>query len=234
MAKFYGIGIGPGDSQLITVKASKLLGELDIIYTPEAKKAGKSLALTIAEPYLSEAVEIKQRHFPMVACQSEKEAQWQSIGQEIIADVLSGKNVAFITLGDAMLYSTYSYLLEIVGSQIETQTIPGITSFSTMASVLGQPLTMDEESLAVVPATAPASKIEAALQIHDSLVLMKVANHLDKILPLLEKYQLLDKTFLVSHASMPEQKILRGVSDLRLDSKLSYFTTMIVKKTILS
>ena len=230
MAKFYGIGIGPGDSELVTVKASRLLGQLDILYTPEAKKGSKSFALSIAAPYLIEQLEIKQRHFPMVAASSEKEAQWQAIAEEIVADVQAGRNVGFITLGDPMVYSTYSYLLQLVKDEIDTQTVPGITSFSSMASALGQPLTMDEESLAVVPATAPPEKIDAALALHDSIVLMKVANHLDVVLPLLEKHGLLENSFLVSHASGEKEQILEGLESLSPDSKLPYFTSLLVKK----
>ena len=98
MAKFYGIGVGPGDSELVTVKASRLLEDLDILYTPEAKKGSKSFALGIAEPYLKEHLEIKQRHFPMVRSNSTKEVQWQAISAEIAEDVRSGKNVGFVRL----------------------------------------------------------------------------------------------------------------------------------------
>ena len=219
MATFYGIGIGPGDSELVTVKAKNILQTLDILYTPEAKRGSKSVALTIASPYVSDHLEIKQRHFPMVRSLEKKEPQWEQIAAEIVEDVKAGKNVGFITLGDPMVYSTYSYLLRLIGNSIDTQTIPGITSFGSMASVLGQPLTMDEESFAVVPATADADKIDQALAIH-----------LDVILPLLEKYDLIEKTFLVSHASTEKQRILYGVSDLTVDDKLDYFTTLLVKK----
>ena len=218
MATFYGIGIGPGDSELVTVKAKNILQTLDILYTPEAKRGSKSVALTIASPYVSDHLEIKQRHFPMVRSLEKKEPQWEQIAAEIVEDVKAGKNVGFITLGDPMVYSTYSYLLRLIGDSIDTQTIPGITSFGSMASVLGQPLTMDEESFAVVPA------------IHDTVVIMKVARHLDVVLPLLEKHDLIEKTFLVSHASTEKQKILYGVSELTVDDKLDYFTTLLVKK----
>ncbi|MBF0779522.1 MULTISPECIES: cobalt-factor II C(20)-methyltransferase [unclassified Granulicatella] len=230
MAKFYGIGIGPGDSELVTVKASRLLSELDILYTPEAKMGGKSLALKIADPYIKEDLEIKQRHFPMVRDRSLKEGQWKEIADEIVQDVKSGKNVGFITLGDPMVYSTYSYLLEIIGDSIETQTIPGITSFNSIASQVNIPLVMDEESFAIVPATSGAEKLEEALKLHETVVIMKVANHLAMVLPLLEKYNLLHSTVLVSHASMDKQTIRRDISDLSVDEKLTYFTTMIVKK----
>lgn len=232
MAKFYGIGVGPGDSELVTIKASRLLEDLDILYTPEAKKGSKSFALGIAEPYLKEHLEIKQRHFPMVRSNSTKEVQWQAISAEIAEDVKSGKNVGFITLGDPMVYSTYSYLLALLEKEIDCQTIPGITSFCSMASELGQPLTMDEESLAVMPATASAEKIEAALELHDSIVIMKVANHLDTVLPLLEKIGLLQQTFMVSNSSTDKQQTLLGLEGITLETKLPYFTTFLVKKKI--
>ncbi|WP_105129026.1 cobalt-factor II C(20)-methyltransferase [Streptococcus suis] len=230
MARFYGIGIGPGDSELVTVKASRILGELDILYTPEAKRGAKSLALEIAGPYLGEELMIKQRHFPMVRDKSYKEGQWQEIAEEIVADVQAGKNVGFITLGDPMVFSTYSYLLDLIGHRIETKTIPGITSYNSIAAEVGLPLVMDEESFAVVPATAGVQQLETVLRIHDTIVIMKVANHLAEVLPLLKRLDLLEKTILVSRSSTDQQEIRHGIADLSLDEKLSYFSTMLVKK----
>lgn len=230
MVRFYGIGIGPGDSELVTVKASRILGELDILYTPEAKKGAKSLALEIAGPYLSEELMIKQRHFPMVRDKSHKEGQWLDIAEEIVADVQAGKNVGFITLGDPMVFSTYSYLLDIIGHRIETKTIPGITSYNSIAAEVGLPLVMDEESFAVVPATAGVQHLEAVLRTHETVVIMKVANHLAEVLPLLKQFDLLDKTVLVSRSSTDLQEIRHGVADLSPEEKLSYFSTMLVKK----
>ncbi|HEM2741444.1 cobalt-factor II C(20)-methyltransferase [Streptococcus suis] len=230
MARFYGIGIGPGDSELVTVKASRILGELDILYTPEAKRGAKSLALEIAGPYLGEELMIKQRHFPMVRDKSHKEGQWQEIAEEIVADVQAGKNVGFITLGDPMVFSTYSYLLDLIGHRIETKTIPGITSYNSIAAEVGLPLVMDEESFAVVPATAGVQQLETVLRTHDTIVIMKVANHLAEVLPLLKRLDLLEKTILVSRSSTDQQEIRHGIVDLSLDEKLSYFSTMLVKK----
>lgn len=232
MSTFYGIGVGPGDSELVTVKASHLLHDIDILYTPKAKLGGQSLALKIATPYLNKNLEVKQRHFPMTSSKKIKQDQWETIAKEIISDVNNGKNVGFITLGDPMVYSTYSYLLVLVRDAIQTKTIPGITSFGSIAAELEQPLTMDDESFAVVPATTTPDKIELALQLHDTIVFMKVARHLDIILPLLKKYDLLDKTFMVSNVSSKEQEVLKVMTDVSWDKNLSYFTTMIVKKNV--
>lgn len=232
MSKFYGIGIGPGDSELVTIKASKVLQQIDVLYTPEAKMGGKSLALQIANPYVKEDLEIKQRHFPMVRNIEEKIGPWTEIAKEIVVDVKAGKNVGFITLGDPMVYSTYSYLLDIIGDEIETETIPGITSYNSIASVVGVPLVMDEESFAIVPATAGRDKLEEALKVHETVVIMKVSNHLSMILPLLKAYNLLDTTIMVSNSTTEKQTITYGVADLDVEKKLSYFTTMITKRKL--
>lgn len=230
MAKFYGIGTGPGDSELMTVKGAKLLGRVDILYTPEAKKAGKSLALSIVEPYLKEELEIKQRHFPMTRDQAEKVASWERIAAEIAVDVKAGKDVAFITLGDPMVYSTYSYLLELLVDQIETETIPGIASFISMASQVQLPLCLDEEMFCVMPATVSKEALEQGIQQNDTIVLMKVANHLEKVLPLLKAEGLLEQTVLISNASQEKEQRQLSISELQITDKLSYFSTMIVYK----
>ena len=133
MAKFYGIGTGPGDSSLVTVKAINTLKNIDILYTPEAKKGGDSLALSIVKEYVPDKVEIKSRHFPMSNHGTDKIEAWEDISKEIVSDVKSGKDVGFITLGDPMIYSTYVYVMERIMEDIEVETIPGISSFSNIA-----------------------------------------------------------------------------------------------------
>ncbi|WEG72732.1 cobalt-factor II C(20)-methyltransferase [Vagococcus intermedius] len=230
MAKFYGIGTGPGDSDLMTVKGANLLKKMSVLYTPEAKKASKSLALSIVEPFLNPELEIKQRHFPMTNDWEEKMISWQTIAKEISADVRSGQDVAFITLGDPMVYSTYSYLLDLLDDDIETETVPGIASFISMASQVQLPLCIDEEKFAVIPATVSAEEIKNGILQNDTVVLMKVANHLPKVLPILREANLLEQTILISHASQAKEVRQMTIKNLKETDKLSYFSTMIVYK----
>lgn len=231
MAKFYGIGTGPGDSEFLTVKGKKTLEMIDCLYTPEPKKKGKSLALSIVSPYLPETLEIKQRHFPMVNNLSEKEDAWNDIANEILEEVKAGKNVGFITLGDPMVYSTYSYLLERLSDHIETETIPGISSFCSMSNALQIPLVMDEETYSVVPATASENVINTALETFSTVIIMKVSIELPKIKKLLEEKELLGSSVLISNASMEDEKIIMGLEDLDETERISYFSTIIVYKT---
>lgn len=230
MAKFYGIGTGPGDSELLTVKAVHTLEKLDVLYTPEPKKGGSSLALKIVSPYLPERLAIKQRYFPMSYNKEEKQQAWERIAAEMKEDILAGKNTGFITLGDPMIYSTYSYLLELLKTEVETETITGISSFSYISSRIGWPLVMDEESLAVIPVTSGEDAIDQALSYFQTVILMKAASNMPMVLRLLDRHQLLEKAVLVSNASMAGEKITYGLNQLHDDEKLSYFSTIIVKK----
>lgn len=229
MSKLYGIGVGPGDSDLLTVKATKMINTLDILYTPIAHNGMKSTALRIATPYLNNQTEVKERHFPMTRNVSEREKSWQEIAKEVINDVKSGKNVGFLTLGDPSVYSTFSYIQKIVESQIEVEVIAGISSFSQIAATLKQPLMLDEESLTVVPATKDIDVIEKFVNDNQNIVLMKISSKFTEIFNLLQKLDLLDNATIISNASMADEKVIL-VRDLEANSKIPYFSTMIIKK----
>ena len=230
MAKFYGIGTGPGDSSLVTVKAVNTLKILDILYTPEPKKGTDSLALSIVKEYIPDTVEIKQRHFPMNSDSVEKMAAWDQVAEEIVTDVKGGKNVGFITLGDPMIYSTYVYVMERLIDEIEVETIPGISSFSNIASNQNFPLVMDTDPLIVIPCTMEEEKIDEALQKYDCMVLMKVYKNFKQIIEKLEKYNLIDNAILVSNSSQDREVVYKDLRDVHLQEKISYFSTILVNK----
>ena len=230
MAKFYGIGTGPGDSTLVTIKAVNTIKMLDILYTPEPKKGGDSLALSIVKEYVPDTVEIKQRHFPMNNDSVEKMASWDAIAAEIKADVKAGKEVGFITLGDPMIYSTYVYIMERLMDEREVETIPGISSFSNIASNQNFPLVMDTDPLMVIPCTMEEEKIDAALQTYDCFVLMKVYKNFKEIVQKLEKYDLIDSAILVSNSSQEREVVYKDLRDVHLQEKISYFSTILVNR----
>ena len=230
MAKIYGLGTGPGDSSLVTVKAVNTFKILDILYTPEPKKGTDSLALSIVKEYIPDTVEIKQRHFPMNSDSVEKMAAWDQVAEEIVTDVKGGKNVGFITLGDPMIYSTYVYVMERLIDEIEVETIPGISSFSNIASNQNFPLVMDTDPLIVIPCTMEEEKIDEALQKYDCMVLMKVYKNFKQIIEKLEKYNLIDNAILVSNSSQDREVVYKDLRDVHLQEKISYFSTILVNK----
>ena len=232
MAKFYGIGTGPGDSSLLTIKAVETLQNLDTLYTPEAKKGGESLALSIVSKYLPDGLEIKSRHFPMNFNDAEKILAWNQIADEIVEDVRAGKNVGFVTLGDPSdiqhicIYNGKTY------RKYRCKTIPGISSFSNIASNQNFPLVMDREPLIIIPCTIEEEKIDYALENYSSIVLMKVYKNFKEIIGKLEKNGLIEHSILVSNSSQEREEVYTNLRDLNLEEKISYFSTILVNKEV--
>ena len=229
MASFYGIGVGPGDSKLLTVKAVDTIKQLDVLFTPQAHRSSKSVAERIASPYLTADLVIKRRHFPMVNDWSAKVTCWRKIADEIKADVQNGQNVGFLTLGDPSVYSTFSYIANMLKEEINVQTIAGVSAFSQIAASLSLPLMLDEESLEVIPATAEKEKLTQVIDLNDNVVIMKIATNFKTVYQILQKRGLLEKTVVVENASMAEQHIKR-LADYSANDKLPYFTTALLKK----
>lgn len=232
MAKFYGIGTGPGDSSLLTIKAVETLKKIDILFTPEPKKGGESLALSIVKEYLPKDLEIRQRHFPMNFNGEEKIKAWEEIALEIENEInINGKDVGFITLGDPMIYSTYVYIMERLSEDVEVVTIPGISSFSNIASSNNFPLVMDTDSLVVAPCTMQEDKLDFILQNYNCIVLMKVYRNFAQIINKLEKYEIIDNAILVSNSSQDGEKVYKNLKEVGLEDKISYFSTILINKS---
>lgn len=231
MGTFYGIGVGPGNSELMTVKAVKTIEQLDILYTPKAHKSALSFAEQIAMPYFTDSLTIKRRHFPMTHNLEEKQQSWNEIAAEIVQDVKAGNDVGFITLGDPSVYSTYSYLADIVRDDVPIKTIAGISSYSQIAAEVSIPLTIDDESLEVIPATASLDKISQALDVNDNVILMKVSTKFEAIYKLLSDRELLGNALLVTDASLESEKT-RKLSEMDVSEKVPYFSTVLIKKQL--
>lgn len=228
--KLYGIGTGPGAPDLITVRAANTLAKMAIVYAPAAKKGGDSLALSIIRQYIGPQTEVKERHFPMSNNSAEKEQAWQAVTDEIVADVNAGKQVAFVSLGDVMLYSTWVSILERLPDALNVEIIPGITSFALIAAKTKRPLAMETQSLVVIACTVGKEVLEQALKQHSSLVLMKAASCFADVRSLIEKLGLLDHAVLVADASLSTERQFRNLADVPEDEKLPYFTTILVNK----
>ncbi len=175
--KFFGVGIGPGCPDLITVKGSRLIAEADVIYVPTKNGITSSVAYKTIKPYLKSA-EIKPAKFSMSYKPEVLEEYRSKIICEIKDDLISGKNVVFVTLGDPMLYSTYIYILNGLKKSLENfdfETVPGITSFSALAAKSSVPLVEENEVLTVYPVTHFSKEnFETLYEKSDSMILMKI------------------------------------------------------------
>ncbi|KIS42237.1 cobalt-factor II C(20)-methyltransferase [Kosakonia radicincitans] len=228
--KLYALSTGPGATDLITVRGARILGTLDVLYAPAGRKGGDSLALSIVREYLGAQTEVRCCHFPMSADSAEKEAVWDDVAAALAAEVQAGKQVGFITLGDAMLFSTWVFLLQRLGQPQWLEIVPGVTSFAAIAARAQVPLAMEQQSLGVVSCTAPEDEIRRALQQHDSLVLMKVYGRFARIKALLAQAGLLDHALMMAEATLPGEQCWRQLSEVRDDQPLPYFSTILVNK----
>ncbi|MEJ8322482.1 cobalt-factor II C(20)-methyltransferase [Kosakonia sacchari] len=228
--KLYALSTGPGAADLITVRGARILGKLDVLYAPAGRKGGDSLALSIVREYLGEQTEVRCCHFPMSADSAEKEAVWDEVAAALEAEVQAGKLVGFITLGDAMLFSTWVFLLQRLQQPEKVEIVPGVTSFAAIAARAQTPLAMEQQSLAVVSCTAPESDIRQALAQHDSLVLMKVYGRFARIKALLAQAGLLDHALMMAEATLPGEQCWRQLREVNDDQPLPYFSTILVNK----
>ncbi|MDU4995836.1 MAG: cobalt-factor II C(20)-methyltransferase [Enterobacteriaceae bacterium] len=228
--RLYALGIGPGASDLLTVRAARVLGKLDVLYAPAGRKGGDSLALSIVREYLGEQTEIRCTHFPMSADSAEKEAVWDEVAAALSAETRAGKQVGFITLGDAMLFSTWVFLLQRLGRPDWLEIVPGVTSFAAIAARTQAPLAMEQQSLAVVSCTAPEDEIKQALANHDSLVLMKVYGRFARVKALLADAGLLDRAVMMAEATLPGEQCWRQLAEVSDEQPLPYFSTILVNK----
>ena len=227
---FYGIGVGVGNNLTVTKKAIDVLGALDILYVPRAKKAENyCTAHSIVRDYINERTIIKSKHFPMNYNTSELQKSWGEIASEIINDVSEGKEVGFITIGDPMVYSTYIYLLKILKDKIKVTTIPGIASFLDIASNNNFPLVEGDDPLIILPATMDRERLRSYIKNENSIVLMKVYNNFDEILEMLIGEGLENHSLVVSNSSKDEEIIYQNIKNIN-KSDISYFTTILINK----
>lgn len=230
--KFYGIGVGPGDPELLTFKAFRVLERVDVLCVPKSSADKDSLALAVVEKALLRKYDLLELHFPMSKDPGVLRDSWNEAGEAVAGQVRAGRLVVFVTIGDPMLYSTYGYVLRYLKeyhSDLEVETIPGVTAFSACASFTGAPLVEGDETLAVVPAAYDLERLKQALDNFDNVVVMKVNRRFPEVLALLKELGLADKAVYINRCGYEDQYYTRDLDSL-LDSRLDYMSLLIVRK----
>ncbi len=226
-AAIYGVGVGPGDAGLVTVRAAEVLGGCSAVLAPAPRRGGESLALEIAGSYLSPACKVVTAHFPMTEDRAVLEAAWDEAAATLLR-LAAAPPVAFITLGDAMLYSTWSYLLAAIlrrapGAAVET--IPGVTAMAACSAAVGRPLAEGREPLLVWPGEPPADPA-ALLDVAPNVVFMKADRHLAALAGAAEDAGA--EAVAVRRASQIDA---RSTTDLRSwTDEREYFTTVLMHR----
>ena len=228
----YGIGVGPGDPDLITMKAVKLLKTVDVIFTASSTKNDFSLAMEIAQPYLPDSVEVQSLSFPMTTDKSVANRAWEQNAAVIAEQVKAGKRVAFLTLGDPLTYSTFGYVLQKIQklhTEVPVQTVPGITSYQAAASRINRVLVEAEESLLLTSGAFGGENVRKVNGSVENVVLLKAYKNVGDITDALDEAGMINNSAAVSKCGREGEAIthdIRGLSSKDPD----YWTLILAKK----
>lgn len=229
----YGIGVGPGEPEWLTLKARRLLQEVPVVAYPKSCSAATSYALNIVERFLNPSRQtLVGLSFPMTGHAEERQEARAQAARQLGEILLSGQDVAWITEGDPLLYSTFIHVMKEIEREnpaIPVEIVPGISSINGAAAQLKLPLVDGDERLAVVPASDNRQQMKALLDTFDTVVFLKVAKVLDRMVDLLEELNRLDSAWVATKVSSGEERLIHDVRRLK-GEKLPYFTLMVVKK----
>lgn len=233
MAVIYAVGVGPGDPELLTRKAERIIRQCPVICAPTGAADAASYALSIVEHLLDRSrQEIISKVFPMLKKGPELEAAWEEVANEVIERIDRGEDVAFITIGDPCLYSTFLYIYRIVREKradIPVEIIPGISSINAAAAAAGIPLGIASDRIAILPATYEDYELRKTLKEFDTVVLMKVNRVFDRIFALLLELGMVDKGVFIRRVGSPQQEVIFDLSSL-LGRELDYLSMLIVRR----
>ena len=225
---FYGVGVGPGDPELLTLKAVRLLERCPVIAAPRTK-SGEMLALDIA----SAAVDLGEKtivplYFSMERDKAVQHAAHVDAAEAVRPYLDAGQDVAMLNLGDVSIYATYVYLMEILGEQgYETVMVPGVPSFCAVAARLGVSLTEMNSPLHIAPG---GMALDEVLDQPGTKVLMKSGRQMPAVLDALAERDMLGKSMLVQNCGLPGETVYPDLSQSRPEGGHGYFSTVIVKE----
>ena len=213
----YGVGVGPGAPDLLTLRAVRVLGEVDVILAAASPRNDFSAALDTARPHLRPDVRVQRLEFPMTRDKAVLHEAWR-VAAQTTRDVLeSGQSAAFLTIGDPLVYSTFGYLMRTLGEcapHLKVEVVPGITSFQAAAARTRTVLCENGETLRIIPGINSRQSLEESLHESDTAVILKAYRNLPAIVEALDATQRLDSCLLASHVEQPAESVRQGLGGL--------------------
>ena len=234
-----GVGLGPGDPDLVTLKGLKAIQHADLIFVPRSRDSSSSLALRIAEPHIDRSRQrVVELPLPMTRNADQLVEAWQGAADTIAATFAScatPQKGVYLLLGDPLLYGTFTYIwgeLRARHPLIHVEVVPGVTSFSAAAAAAGVPLSATSDRVAIVPASYETDEeaLRALIDRFDTIVLMKAGPVLPQLLQRLESLGLLGSTIYAERVGMPEERIVTDLRKLPAEPA-PYLSLLIVRKT---
>ena len=231
MGRLYGVGVGPGDPELITLKAQRILSQVSVIFVPQKDTEHESYARSIISGLLGSGTQkVVDLVFPMK--KSALEPYWEKAADEIWQHLAQGEDCAFVTEGDPLLYGTFVYILPIFQErhpEVVIEVIPGISSINAAAASAMLPLSSGGERVAIISATYEDKALRETLESFDTVVLLKVNTAFDRILDVLEEMKLVDRCIYIRRCTTRDEEIVKDIRKLKGRS-LDYLSLLIVRR----
>lgn len=222
----YGVGVGPGAPDLLTLRAAALIQSADVIAYP-APEAGVSFAESIVADMIPEAVTRFEIRMPLTVARFPAQEVYDQAAMEIAEHLQAGRTVVVLCEGDPFVYGSFMYLYGRLQAAFPVEVVPGITSLTAGAAALGQPLAARNDVLTVLPAPLPDDRLRPLLEATDAAVIIKLGRHWPRIRTLLETLGVLEGAHFVSHATLPHQQVMPA-ADAHDD--VPYFSLLMVHK----
>ena len=230
LGTLYGVSVGTGDPELITVKGLRILQSSQIVAFPQGTKNRPGIAQNIISSWLQPDQQTLPLEFPYVQDAQLLQIAWKRAAQEVWHYLQQGIDITFACLGDISFYSTFTYLaqaLQQLDPQAKIETVPGVCSPMAIASVLKIPLTVNHQRLVILPAIYSVQELEKTLDWAEVVVLLKISSVYEQVWQILQRRNLLLTSYIVEKVTFPEQKIYRDLHNYpQLD--LSYFSIMLI------
>lgn len=225
-----GIGVGPGDPELLTLRGKRILESVAVVACPADSSGAPGMAWRIVSAFLSPRQRVVALDLPFVLDDAAVGVARARAAEMLAVELQAGRDVAFIAEGDVALYSTFGHIAAVVRKRlpaVRIEMVPGVSAVSAAAAALGRGLVDGGQSLAVVPASRAADRIAAALAEHDAVVLLKPAGAWAEIVAGLDRAGRRASAALVERIGTAEQRIVPG-EDFDPSRPPPYFSTVVV------
>jgi precorrin-2/cobalt-factor-2 C20-methyltransferase len=228
--RLVGVGVGPGDPELLTLRAARAIREAEVVFAPTRRPGGRSLALEIVKDLVDE-----RRQTVLVVPFPDAGAgdRWDLPAHTVVEALGTDRRGVFLTEGDPSMFGSFGHLSAAIRRfrpGLDVETVPGVSSVTAAAAAAGVMLADDDDRLAIVPATAGSDAVEAALRDFECVVLLKVGPALREMIGLLERLDLISRTVYVRRCGWPDREIVRDVRTLAESPPRDYFALLIVRR----
>ena len=224
--KLIGVGVGPGDPELMTLKAHRLIAGAEVVAYPSLAGA-ESFARAIAADAIPAGAREIVMDVPMTTAREPAQAAYDKGAEEIAAELAQDRDVICLCEGDPFFYGSFMYLYARLSGRFEVDVVPGVTSITTCAARAGMPLAARNERLTVLPGPLPEDELRARIEGAESVAIMKVGRHLPKIRAVIDGLGLTAQAVYVERASLPEE-VVRPLADA--PEKAPYFSMILLTK----